>query len=119
MSHLRILVNGVASHLRLAPAETAVPVLVSVWLEAAIPGPFAGDTADIDRTVDYSRIVRFILERLDGQGPFPSPEAAARAVARFVFAEDERIRSVRVALSGREGGGPAATVELSLERDHA
>jgi len=115
---LRILITDVATRLRLGPEARPVPLLASLRILAERTGPFGGNTDDVGRTVDYSRIVRFILERLDGDGPFPDLPAVSRRLARFVFADDDRITQMEIDLRPADPADTTARHLQEWERDH-
>jgi dihydroneopterin aldolase len=89
--NLRILIKQVAVDLPLGVPPAATPCLFSLTLETNIAGPFLGDTDDLHITIDYSRIVRHILQVLPGQGPFADPAAVTDAVLAYVMGFDKRI----------------------------
>lgn len=89
--NLRILIKQVAVELPLGVPPAATPCLFSLTLETDIAGPFLGDTDDLHITIDYSQIVRHILQVLPGQGPFSDAATVAESVLAYVTAFDERI----------------------------
>lgn len=99
---LQILVRDVAVSLLVAGRSQPLDCLINLRLGTNIKGPFTGDPADIDITVDYSHIVRHILGPLAASGPFTDAHAVAESIASFVFAFDDRIIGQKIGIQAGE-----------------
>lgn len=112
--YFRILVREVAAPLPVAGRAEPVPCRINISLETNVAGPFTGNPEDIGMTVDYSRIVRHILGPLADEGPFADAAAIAAALARFIFAFDDRILSVTLSIASDAVAG--FDHQMTLER---
>jgi dihydroneopterin aldolase len=106
--NLRILIKQVTVELLLGVPPMATTCRFSLTLETDIAGPFLGDTDDLEITIDYSRIVRHILQVLPGSGPFADAATLADAVLAYVVGFDERITAQHLRMV-------AGNVELERE----
>lgn len=91
----------------------------SFWvdLDAMVPTKPAGETDDLDRTVDYRRLTSAILSVLEGPGR-NLIETLAESIAMQVFADIPVIESVRVTVWKRALGVPGdpERVGVTIER---
>ncbi|MFV3077246.1 hypothetical protein [Niveispirillum fermenti] len=112
--YFQILVREVAASLPVAGRPDGLPCLINLRLGTNVTGPFTGDPDDIGMTVDYSQIVRHILGPFAQKGPFADAPSLAQALADFIFAFDDRILSVKLAL--RSPADPGFDHQMEWER---